>query len=79
MKKIVDGELVDMTADEIKEYGDRNAEWESSKVARESMIKIIELENSVTPRRLRDALITVEGKVWLENIEEEIQTLRNNI
>lgn len=34
------------------------------------------LEHLITPRRLREALLTAEGKQWLENIEAQIEALR---
>ena len=37
------------------------------------------LEAQVTPRRIREAILTDEGKVWLADKEKEIQTLRNEI
>jgi hypothetical protein len=40
---------------------------------------IIDLEYSITPRRFRESVLTEEGKAWLENIEAEIQTLRNEM
>ena len=41
--------------------------------------EIRNLEASVTPRRLREAVLTEEGKAWLANIESQIATLRQSI
>jgi hypothetical protein len=41
--------------------------------------QILALEATVTPRRLRDAVLTPEGKIWLEDIESKITTLRQEI
>jgi hypothetical protein len=40
------------------------------------MSKIFSLEAEVTPRRLRDAVLTSDGKTWLANKEAEIATER---
>lgn len=40
------------------------------------MGQIINLENSVTQRRIRESLLTEDGKMWLFNIEEQIEKLR---
>jgi len=37
------------------------------------------LEASVTPRRLREAVLTEEGKIWLANVDSQIATLRQSI
>lgn len=39
-------------------------------------MSILEMEASITPRRLREAVLTIDGKVWLEDIEEAIQSKR---
>jgi hypothetical protein len=41
--------------------------------------KIFELENDVTQRRLRDAVLTDDGKTWLEAKEEEIAVERGKL
>ena len=38
--------------------------------------KIFELEGKITNRRLRDAILTQEGDVWLSDIEHQIAQLR---
>lgn len=38
--------------------------------------KILELEAQITPRRLRDAVLTQEGQAWLLAIEAKISALR---
>lgn len=40
---------------------------------------IIALENEITPRRYREAVLTEEGKTWLEDKEAEIQDLRDTL
>ena len=36
------------------------------------MEEILRLESTVTPRRMRDAVASVEGKTWLADIESKI-------
>ena len=43
------------------------------------MSKIYNLEAEVTPRRLRDAVLTSDGKTWLANKEAEIATERGKL
>lgn len=43
------------------------------------MDEIRSLEASVTPRRIREAVLTEEGKIWLANIEAQIAVLRQSI
>ena len=38
--------------------------------------KIAALESSVTPRRLRESVLTSEGKKWLEDLDLEIAEIR---
>lgn len=38
--------------------------------------EIRNLEALITPRRLREAVLTPEGKAWLEGIEAQIAALR---
>lgn len=37
-----------------------------------ALASIIELEASVTQRRLREAASTEEGRLWLQNVESQI-------
>lgn len=40
---------------------------------------ILSLEAQITPRRIREAMLTNEGKAWLEDIESQIEVLRGQI
>ena len=40
--------------------------------------QILQLEAQITLRRMREAVLTEEGKQWLENIEQQIQALRES-
>lgn len=39
--------------------------------------EILVLEASQTYRRLREAILTPTGKAWLQDVENQIKTLRN--
>lgn len=41
--------------------------------------EIQKLERQITPRRLRESVISQEGKIWLENIEQQIAIERNKL
>lgn len=41
-----------------------------------SLLRIDFLEQSVTERRRREAILTVEGKAWLQGVEDKIDALR---
>ena len=38
--------------------------------------QILALEGTVTQRRLREAALTDEGKAWLADVDDQIETLR---
>lgn len=41
--------------------------------------RIKELERAVTPRRLRDAVLTDDGKKWLDDINSKITAIRSSL
>ncbi len=43
------------------------------------MDKIIAFEAEITPRRIRDSVLTADGKTWLTNKEAEIATERDKL
>ena len=55
--KIVNGERVALTEDELAEYAARNAAWVAGEAKREALKAIAALEASVTPRMLQEAAI----------------------
>jgi hypothetical protein len=46
---------------------------------RNAKAEIARLEGEVTQRRLRDAILTTEGKAWLTTHEAKIATERNKL
>ena len=45
---------------------------EGKKIKADALIKIATLEREITPRRLREAVISEDGKAWLEAKDAEI-------
>lgn len=41
--------------------------------------QIYAMESQITPRRLREALISDQGKAWIVEIETQINTLRGSL
>lgn len=41
--------------------------------------EIEDLEAKITPRRMREAVLTEQGKAWLVDIESQIKTLREEL
>lgn len=41
--------------------------------------QIQQLEESVTTRRLREAIVTEDGNAWLLDVEKQIQKLRSQL
>ena len=65
---VVDGDTVTVTRPAIAKS--------AAEIAQE---KIYELEAAVTPRRLRDAVLTEDGKAWLTNKEQAISAERSKL
>ena len=65
---------------EIKDYGPLPEGWSTEppeQTAREKLLaQIVELESQQTPRRLREAALTDEGRAWLQNLENQIAAKR---
>ena len=61
------------------------AEKDASVIAEETYLtnapyrEIVRLEETITPRRLRDALANDEGKAWVANVEALIDTERGKL
>lgn len=67
-------------AKKIEEYGPLPDGWSTSipePSAREKILcEICDLEAQQTPRRLREAALSDEGKAWLQNLEHQIASKR---
>jgi hypothetical protein len=62
----VDGKRVPFTAEEEAARDAEEAIWAAGQPTRNALAEIARLENLETPRRLAEAVLTVEGKTWLE-------------
>jgi len=79
MKKLVNGKEITLTAEEEAEVHTRRAASLAEAPKREAKEAINTLEASLTPRRLREAILTDEGKVWLQDTDNQITELRKQI
>ena len=73
------GKVVELTDAENAVIDAEEQAWADGAVAREASAKITILENLITPRRLRDAVLSEEGKAWLTAKEAEIATERSKL
>ena len=72
-KMYVAGEgLRDYTPEENAEAEKSEAQEVIDAAKREIQAKIETLEDKITPRRIRDALASDEGKKWVADVEAEI-------
>ena len=53
--------------------------WADGASVRNARDEIERLENTITNRRLRDALASDEGKVWVAEVEAKIATERRKL
>jgi hypothetical protein len=65
-------------AEEIIRDAEEKA-WNDGKVSRDAMYEIKNLEDSITNRRLREALATDEGKTWVAGVETLIAVERGKL
>lgn len=72
-------EIVAFTPEEEAQKDAEEKKWNDAEPIRAATIKIQELEGQITNRRLRDSVITVDGKTWLENKEAEIKLERDKL
>lgn len=72
MEKLVNGVLVELTQDEQATRQAQIDAYDAQEPTREALRQIVELEASVTPRRMREALLTQAGADWLAAVEDQI-------
>lgn len=63
---MIDGEVVPFTAEEEAARDAEEAAFEASRPTLLVVAEIARLESLETPRRLAEAVLTTEGKAWLE-------------
>lgn len=59
-----------------EERAAEDAKWHAESAARAIKRQIADLEESVTDRRKREAILTDAGREWLVNVDSQIATLR---
>ena len=64
----IPSDLENYTLDELGEF----VLDTEKKTKSDALIKIIELENEITPRRIRESVLTDDGLTWLQSKENEI-------
>ena len=74
--KVVDGVQVPFTPEEEAERDLQEAQWETTAPVREARKAIKDLESLETDRRKAEAILTEEGKLWLQNNRAQITALR---
>ena len=72
----INGVKTQFSGDEESARDTEEAAFESGRAAMEARQEITRLESEITPRRLRDSVLTADGKTWLENKEKEIAVQR---
>lgn len=77
--KLIDGIPVILISDEISALNEINNKWQQLQIKRDVLLKIRNLEDSVTPRRIREACLTDDAKQWLSNVNNQIITLRGQL
>ncbi len=68
-------EIEGITATKVYALRDKNED----ELRQDAISAISQLEQQVTPRRIREAVLTEEGKLWLDNIDSQIEELRNQL
>ena len=69
--EIIPQHFIAATEEQIDAIIKKNASPNTAK-----LLQIVQLETTITSRRLREAALTNAGKAWLENIDNQIAALR---
>lgn len=77
-RKMVNGELMNMTSQEIAAQLAMEAEWEGQKVRVQIIEQIQDLELLETPRRISEAILGLDNG-WLANNRAQIAALREQL
>lgn len=77
--KLIDGKRVDLTDDEVHEFENSQKKWHIYKDKKDILRQIMALENSITPRRLREGCLNNLGITWLSSIDKQIADLRSKL
>lgn len=77
--KMIDGIPVALTQGEIDEAYFQRARIEKENRRSDVIKQIVALEAEQTQRRIREATLTDEGKLWLADLETQIAHLREKL
>ena len=77
--KNVDGIDVPFTPEEEAQRDADEKAWADGAPKRNALNEIHRLEGTITPRRLRDSVLTDRGKAWLSDVEAKIATERGKL
>jgi len=64
---------------EVIQRESRSVDTEAVLIKQQILKEILALEGDVTPRKLRDAVLTEDGRAWLQNQEGLIQVQRYHL
>lgn len=73
---VVTGFYVDASNHQVWQTRPKTEEELKDELVSSLRMQIIELESSATARRVREAVLTEEGRLWLENLETQIAGVR---
>jgi len=76
---MVGGVLTPLTQAEEDARDIEEKAWADEAPKRNALKEIHRLEGTITPRRLRDSVLTDEGKAWLTDVEAKIATERGKL
>lgn len=74
--RMENGVEITLTPEEEAQRDAEEKAWADGATKREAQAEIERLEFTVTPRRLRDSVLTDEGKAWLTDVEGKIAVER---
>jgi len=74
--KMVGNERIQLTADEEQQRDAEEKAYADGAVRREALKEISRIEQTITRRRIRDSVLTADGKTWLDDQEKLIAVER---
>jgi hypothetical protein len=74
--KSVDGQRIQLSDAEESARDSEEKLWADGAVKRKATSEIARLESLITPRRMRDSVLTADGKTWLDDQEKLIAVER---
>lgn len=65
LDKTLDADIFAEMAEREAKAKAKKVKWDADSTPRNAMVKMSQLENKITPRRLREAILSTDGKIWL--------------